>query len=38
MYIAAVLWLPDLWILVHGEPIRRVGILRLMHLSIAFIP
>jgi len=38
MYIAAVIWLPDLWILVRGEPIRAVGIRMLMHLSIAFIP
>ena len=32
-----VLWLPDLWILLHGEPIRAVGVLMLMHLTIAFI-
>jgi hypothetical protein len=38
MYTAAALWLSDLWILVHGEPIRGVGILMLMHISIAFIP
>lgn len=31
------LWLPDLWILVHGEPVRAVGVLMLMHLAIAFI-
>jgi hypothetical protein len=31
------LWLPDLWILVHGEPIRGVGVLMTMHLAIAFI-
>jgi hypothetical protein len=35
--VTLVLWLPDLWILVHGEPIRGVGVLMLMHLSIAFI-
>jgi len=31
------LWLPDLWILVHGEPQRGVGVLMPMHLAIAFI-
>jgi len=31
------LWLPDLWILVHGEPVRGVGVLMLMHLAISFI-
>ncbi len=31
------LWAPDLWILVHGEPLRGVGVLMLMHLAIAFI-
>lgn len=35
--VTLVLWLPDLWILVHGEPIRGVGVLMLMHLVIAFI-
>lgn len=35
--VTLVLWLPDLWILVHGEPIRGVGVLALMHLAIAFI-
>jgi len=37
MLVTLVLWLPDLWILVHGEPIRGVGVLMLMHLAIAFI-
>jgi hypothetical protein len=32
-----VLWLPDLWILLHGEPVRGVIFLALMHLAIAFI-
>ncbi|MHB8333256.1 MAG: hypothetical protein ACYDEA_13880 [Candidatus Dormibacteria bacterium] len=32
-----VLWLPDLWILIHGEPAPAVGALMLMHLAIAFI-
>jgi hypothetical protein len=35
--VTLVLWLPDLWILVHGEPIRGVGVLMLMHLAIALI-
>jgi hypothetical protein len=35
--VTLLLWLPDLWILVHGEPIRGAGVLMLMHLSIAFI-
>ncbi len=35
--VTLVLWTPDLWILVHGEPIRGVGVLMLMHLSIALI-
>lgn len=35
--VTLVLWLPDLWILVHGEPLRAVGVLMTMHLAIAFI-
>ncbi len=35
--VTLVLWLPDLWILHQGEPIRGVGILMLMHLAIALI-
>lgn len=35
--VTLVLWLPDLWILVHGEPIRGVAVLMTMHLAIAFI-
>jgi hypothetical protein len=35
--VTLVLWLPDLWILAHGEPIRGVGVLMLMHLGIAFV-
>lgn len=31
------LWLPDLWILAHGEPVHGVGVLMVMHLAIAFI-
>ncbi len=34
--VTLVLWLPDLWILHQGEPIRGVGVLMLMHLAIAF--
>lgn len=37
MLVTLFLWLPDLWILVHGEPLRGVGVLMLMHLAIAFI-
>ena len=35
--VTLVLWLPDLWILHQGEPVRGVGVLMLMHLAIAFI-
>jgi hypothetical protein len=35
--VTLVFWLPDVWILVHGEPARGVGVLMLMHLAIAFI-
>jgi len=35
--VTLVLWLPDLWILGHGEPVRGVGVLMLMHLAIALI-
>jgi hypothetical protein len=35
--VTLVLWLPDLWILAHGEPIRGVGVLMLMHLAIALV-
>jgi len=35
--VTLVLWLPDLWILHQGEPIRGVAVLMLMHLAIAFI-
>jgi hypothetical protein len=37
MLVTLVLWLPDLRILAHGEPIRGVGVLMTMHLAIAFI-
>ena len=32
-----VLWLPDLWILLHGEPPAAVLVLMLMHVAIALI-
>jgi hypothetical protein len=35
--VTLVLWLPDLWILAHREPIRGVGVLMLMHLAIALV-
>ena len=35
--VTLVLWVPDLWILAHGEPLRAVGVLMMMHLAIAFI-
>jgi hypothetical protein len=35
--VTLVLWLPDLWILARGEPVRGVGVLMLMHLAIALI-
>ncbi len=35
--VTLVLWLPDIWILIHGEPVRAVLVLMLMHLAIAFV-
>jgi hypothetical protein len=35
--VTLVLWLPDVWILIHGEPAEAVLVLMLMHLAIAFI-
>ncbi len=35
--VVLVMWLPDGWILIHGEPPPAVGVLMLMHLAIAFI-
>ena len=35
--VTLVLWLPDIWILIHGEPAHAVLVLMLMHLAIAFI-
>jgi hypothetical protein len=31
------LWLPDLWILLKGQPARAVGVLVVMHLAIALV-
>ncbi|HBV95388.1 MAG TPA: hypothetical protein DEG26_12090 [Chloroflexi bacterium] len=36
--VTLVLWLPDVWILLHGEPIQGVGVLMLMHLAIITYP
>lgn len=35
--VTLVLWLPDVWILVHGQPGQAVAILMLMHLAIAVV-
>jgi len=35
--VTLVLWLPDVWILLHGEPAKAVAVLMTMHLAIAFI-
>jgi hypothetical protein len=35
--VTLVLWLPDLYILVNGEPIRAVVVLMAMHLAIAIV-
>jgi len=35
--VTLVLWLPDVWILVHGEPAHAVAVLMTMHLAIAFV-
>lgn len=35
--VTLVLWLPDIWILIHGEPPRAVAFLMLMHLAIALV-
>ena len=35
--VTLVLWVPDLWILAHGEPLRGVVVLITMHLAIAFV-
>ncbi|MHB1501745.1 MAG: DUF6069 family protein [Candidatus Dormibacteria bacterium] len=37
MVVMLVLWLPDLWILLHGEPPAAVLVLMLMHLAVALI-
>lgn len=35
--VTLVLWLPDVWILVHGQPAKAVAVLMLMHLAIALV-
>jgi hypothetical protein len=35
--VSMVLWLPDLYILAQGQPIRAVAVLMLMHLAIAVV-
>jgi hypothetical protein len=35
--VTLVLWLPDLYILVRGQPPRAVAVLMVMHLAIALI-
>jgi hypothetical protein len=35
--VTIVLWLPDVWILVQGEPARAVAVLMVMHLAIAVV-
>ncbi len=35
--VTIVLWIPDLWILLHGEPAKAVGVLATMHLAIAVV-
>lgn len=35
--VTLVLWLPDIWILVHGQPAKAVAVLMLMHLAIALV-
>lgn len=35
--VTLVLWLPDLWLLVRGEPLDAVAVLMCMHLAIALV-
>lgn len=35
--VTLVLWLPDVWILIHGEPPDAVLVLMLMHLAVALV-
>lgn len=35
--VTLVLWLPDLWILIHGQPGRAVAVLMVMHVAIAVV-
>ena len=35
--VTLVLWLPDVWILINGQPARAVAVLFVMHLAIALV-
>lgn len=35
--VTALLWLPDLWLIARGQPLRAVGVLMAMHLAIALV-
>lgn len=35
--VTVVLWLPDVWIFLHGSPGRAVAVLMLMHLAVAVV-
>jgi hypothetical protein len=35
--VTLILWLPDIYILVNGQPARAVGVLFVMHLAIALV-
>jgi hypothetical protein len=35
--VTLVLWLPDLYILVLGQPLKAVAVLMIMHLAIALV-
>ena len=35
--VTLVLLVPDVWILVHGEPLKAVAVLMVMHLAIAVV-
>ncbi len=35
--VTLVLWLPDLWILANGQPLKAVAVLMVMHLAIAVV-
>ncbi len=37
LLVTIVLLIPDVWILLHGEPAKAVGVLMVMHLAIAIV-